>query len=230
MAKRLTLCGVLFLLAALAAFAGDVAQFVNLGFSPDSKYFMFGQYGIREKSSYPWAETYIVDVAANAFAPRGAHKVSYSQPIEPGVSGMGALLNALADSIAEKKQYKIDHLLSGRLLYILVDGAPANDTLEFRDFPTGRTYRIALVQAAVTQGSDTSSSFHLSIAVEEKGGRTYTLSAGDALYKRPGVKGYAIKQIVGAPDGSSLVFVIQKEEKDASGSNVRFMVETVRVK
>ena len=37
----------------------------------DARYFMFGQYGIAEKSSAPWADTFIVDVPANAFAPQG---------------------------------------------------------------------------------------------------------------------------------------------------------------
>ena len=53
MSKRLALVWVLFLLAALAASAGDVAQFVNLGFSKDARYFMFGQFGIAEKDSAP---------------------------------------------------------------------------------------------------------------------------------------------------------------------------------
>ena len=74
-----------------AASAGDIARFVNLGFSPDSRYFMFGQYGIQEKGSAPWAESYIVDVKANAFVPRGVHKVTGSQPVDPGTDGIGAL-------------------------------------------------------------------------------------------------------------------------------------------
>ena len=63
MAKRLALVCAMFLLTAFVAFAGDVAQFVNLGFSADAKYFLFGQYGITEKDSLPWADTFIVDVA-----------------------------------------------------------------------------------------------------------------------------------------------------------------------
>ena len=76
MSKRLALVWVLFLLAALAASAGDVAQFVNLGFSKDARYFMFGQFGIAEKDSTPWADTFIVDVPANAFAAKGTNRFS----------------------------------------------------------------------------------------------------------------------------------------------------------
>ena len=229
MAKRFALVGALFLAVASFAFTGDIALFVNLGFSSDSKYFMFGQYGILEKNSTPWADSYIVDVRANAYAPRGANQFSSAQPVEPGASAVGALLNTLDDSAAQKK-YRIDHLLTGRLLYVLIDGQQAVDTLEFRDFPSGRSYKVGLIQGTGTSDSYPSASFSLAITIVEKDGKTRTLTAGNSSYRRPGVKAYHIKQIIFAPDGSSLVFLIQKEEQDTNGSNIRYMVETVRVK
>ena len=229
MAKRFALVGALFLAVASFASTGDIALFVNLGFSSDSKYFMFGQYGILEKNSTPWADSYIVDVRANAYAPRGANQFSSDQPVEPGASAVGALLNTLNDSTAQKK-YRIDHLLTGRLLYVLIDGQQASDTLEFRDFPSGRSYKVSLIQGTGTSDSYPSSSFSLAITIVEKDGKTRTLTAGNSAYRRWGVKAYHIKQIILAPDGSSLVFLIQKEEQDTHGNNIRYMVETVRVK
>jgi predicted secreted protein len=203
--------------------------FVNLGFSSDSKYFMFGQYGILEKNSTPWADSYIVDVRANAYAPRGSNRFSSAQPVEPGASAVGALLNTLNETTAQK-QYRIDHLLTGRLLYVLIDGQQAAETLEFRDFPSGRSYKVGLIQGTGTNDSYPSSSFSLAISIVEKDGKTRTLTAGNSSYRRWGVKAYHIKQIILAPDGKSLVFLIQKEEHDTHGSNIRYMVETVRVK
>jgi predicted secreted protein len=226
MAKRFALVWALVVTMSLAAFAGDVAQFVNLGFSPDSRYFMFGQFGIREKGSAAWASSFIVDVPANAFAPKAVRQFTSSNPVEPGASPIGALLNVLSEGAAVQKQFHIDHLLSGRLLYILVDGAPASDALEFRDFPSGRTYRITMTQAA----TDAEASFGLSLSVTEKEGAVKTISAGNPALKRAGVKAYHIKQIILAPDGTSLVFLIQKEEQDTTGYNIRYMIETVRVK
>ncbi len=229
MAKRFALVGALILAVASFASSGDIALFVNLGFSSDSKYFMFGQYGILEKNSTPWADSYIVDVRANAYAPRGANRFSSVEPVEPGASAVGALLNTLDDTAAQKR-YRIDHLLTGRLLYVLIDGQQAADTLEFRDFPSGRSYKVGLIQGTGTTDSYPSSSFSLAITIVEKDGTTRTLTAGNSAYRRPGVKAYHIKQIILAPDGSSLVFLIQKEEQDTQGSNIRYMVETVRVK
>ncbi len=230
MSKRLALIWVLFFLAALAAFAGDVAQFVNLGFSPDAKYFMFGQYGISQKDTTPWAETYIVDVRANTFVPQGTRKTFGSRPVDPGATGLGALLNVLADSQPQKKKFKLDHLSTGRLLYVLVDGAQAADTLEFRDFQTSKSYKIALAQSVSTKGTDTSSSFSIAVTITDKDGRIHTFNAGSPTITRKGVKVYHLKQLILAPDDVSLVFIVQREEQDTTGNNIRYMVETVRPK
>jgi predicted secreted protein len=223
MAKRVTLTGALLLLAALFVWAGDVAQFVNLGFSADSKYFMFGQYGVSEKTLAPYAETFVVDVAKNAFAARGVRKVAYTRAAEPGTNGLGALLTVLGDALPQTRQYGIDHMLPGRMLYILVDGVPPNEVLEFRDFQSGRSYSVKLVRSGST-------SFHIAATVTEKSGSAREITAGDPSIQRSGVKSYQVKQILLAPDGNSLVFVIQKDEQDTSGSNVRYMVETVRIR
>jgi predicted secreted protein len=230
MTKRLALVWALSLLSALSVNAGDIAQYVNLGFSADSKYFMFGQYGVLEKGSIPWADSYIVDVSANAFAPKGVKQFYASKAIEPGASALGALLNTLADGLAQQKQYRIDHLISGRLLYVLVDGAEAADALEFRDFQSGRSYKIALTQNAVEKDAAVSSSFSINVTVTEKNGTSKSFTVGDPGFKRAGVKSYHVKQIVLAPDGNSLVFIVQREEQDSHGNNIRYMVESLRLK
>ena len=92
MAKRFAVVCALFVAVSWAAAAGDVAQFLNLGFSPDSRYFMFGQYGVLEKNSAAWASSFIVDVPANAFAPKATRQFVSPKSIEPGANPIGALL------------------------------------------------------------------------------------------------------------------------------------------
>ncbi|MGA2613674.1 MAG: DUF2259 domain-containing protein [Spirochaetia bacterium] len=227
MAKRLVPIGVLILLVTFAASAGDIARFVNLGFSTDSRYFMFGQYGIQEKTSTAWAETYIVAVRANAFVARGVHKVSSSQQVDPGSDGIGALFDAVAESHAQNALYRIHHLATGRMLYVLVDGAPAPDTVDFRDFQTGRNYEIVLSQSLPS--GEAGASYALAITVTEKDGTVHTYKAGDPSLRRSGVKAYHIKEIILAPDNASLVFLIQKEEQDSQGNNIRYMIETAGI-
>ncbi len=224
MSRRLALIGALILLAARAVPAGDVAQFVNLGFSNDGTYFMFGQFGVAEKDSSAWADTFIVDVRANAFAQKGLQSFAGTQPVDPGSNGLGALLNTLAVSLPRTKQLHIDHLATGRLLYVLLDGAQAADSLEFRDFQTGRSYKVDLTQTATDAGA----SFSIAVSVTEKDGTAHSFTAGAPSYTRKGVKAYHIKQIILDPDGVSLVFVVQKEEQDGHGANIRYMVETAK--
>jgi len=227
MARRLAPIGILILLVTLAASAGDIARFVNLGFSPDSRYFMFGQFGILEKGATPWAETFVIDVRANAFVPHGAHKVSSQQQADPSSDGIGALFDAVAESQSQVAAYRIHHLLTGRMLYILVDGAPAPDTVDFRDFQTGRSYQIVMTQSPPI--GEAGASFCLAITVTEKDGAVHTYKAGDPTFRRPGVKAYHIKEIILAPDNASLVFLIQKEEQDTRGNNIRYMIEAAGI-
>ncbi len=215
-----TVCGVLF--------AGDIAAFQNLGFSQDAKYFMFAQYGAAEKTSLPYAEVFVVDVAANRFVPGGMEKTTYNNPIEPGVDGQGALFNLLADSADLKKRWGINHTLTGRLVYILLDGAEPKSQLEFRDFQDKKKYRITLVQSSSGSGSEVKSSFHLLVTVEEESGRFSSHTVGLPDYWRKGVRRYRIKQVLLAPDDRSVIMVIEREEQDSTGLNIRYMVETLR--
>jgi predicted secreted protein len=227
MAKRLALIGLPILLAAFSVSAGDVARFVNLGFSADSRYFMFGQYGIQERSSAPWADTYIVDVKANAFVPRGVRRVSSSQPADPGSDGIGALFDAVEEARAQVEEYRIRHTLTGRMLYILVDGAPAPNIVDFRDFQTSQNYEVTLTQSPPV--GEAGASYSISVSITGKDGVVHSYKAGNPSLRRPGVKAYHIKEILLAPDNASLVFLIQKEEQDMQGNNIRYMIETVGI-
>ncbi len=60
-------------------------------------------------------------------------------------------------------------------------------------------------------------------------GTAKDLTVGNPGLARAGVKAYRVKQIILGPDGAALVFVIQKEEADGAGVDIRYMVETVRL-
>ena len=210
-------------------FGGDIAAFVNLGFSDNSRYFMFGQYGILESQSKPYAELYMVDVKANSFTPGGIKKETFSNTIQPGQEGLGALLNLLGSSKSLISRYDIDHLNTGRLLYILLNGEEPKSLLNFRDFNTGAHYTVHLIQAEYGSGKEVSASFHLDVKITTPAGNTKHHIVGIPNYRRNGVRNYRIKQITVSPDEKSLVFLIEKEENDTAGVNIRYMVETVKI-
>ena len=226
--KRIAIA-VLVLLMSTLLYAGDIATFANLGFSDDSRYFMFGLYGVIDDGTGQYAELYLVDVPGNRFVPRGAYSSTYEQIPDPGQTGFGALMTLFRDSIESTAQYRVNHMESGRLLYLLFDGAEPKPTLSFRDFETGRALRVELLQSKFGSGEHVSASFHINLTVTTDAGDSYH-TVGIPDYRRSGVSDYRIRRIYSAPDDGSLVFVIEKTEYSDSGTNVRYMVETVRIK
>jgi predicted secreted protein len=208
--------------------AGDIASFVNLGFSENSIYYMFAYYGVNEQSS-PYASTFIVNVPANSYAPDGVEEAVYEEPVQPGQVGLGALFNLYKKIDGKVDEYRIDHLRTGRILYILLNGEEPKSHLEFRDFNTGNKYNVTLVQSQQGTGDNVRASFFIDLTVTFESGESKHFTVGRPDYKRSGVKQYRIKEVITSPDETSLVFVIEKEELDTNGVDIRYMVETVRI-
>jgi len=62
--RRLALALLLCLCPAIAE-AADGAQFQALGYSPDSHYFAFEQFGIQDGSGFPYVDVFIIDTEKN---------------------------------------------------------------------------------------------------------------------------------------------------------------------
>ncbi len=213
------------------AFSGDIAQFVNMGFSKDSKFFMFAQYGILEEGSKPYSDIFIVDIPKNDFVKSGVKHFVAKESANPGDTGEGALFNLIEEVIQKKKEYKIDHLNTGRILFLLLNGEKPKERIEFRDFQTGKKYTIRMVQNSFGKGKNISSSFYIDVdIVTQKTSQSVHYEVGLPNYRRKGVKGYRIRKILITPDQKSLIFVIEKEEIDKTGSNIRYMVEALKIK
>jgi predicted secreted protein len=211
-------------------FSGDKAIFLNLGFSDNNLYYMFGQYGILDDGSKPYVDFFIVNVAENDFVDSGVLNKIYNVTLEPGTSSIGAVFRFLLESSSIIRNYDINHLNTGRILYFLVDGIEPKEYLDFRDFITGNRYIIKLIQNSYGDGRQVESSFHLDVTIIDKNNKSSNYIIGLPDYRREGVKRYRIKQILLSGDNKSLICVIEKEEVDLSGDNIRYMVETVRLK
>lgn len=212
-----------------AAFGGDVATFVNLGFSPDSRTFVFAQYGIQRQNGHPFAEMYVVDVPGNRFVDGGVFTRAFTAPAAVGSDGIGALFTILPTAAEVLRRHTIDHLRQGRLIYLLVNGREEGQVLNFRDFESGTRYRIALVQNARGTGAGGSAAFHLEVTVTRANGQTSTVTVGRSGFFRNGVNAYRIRQVLVAPDERSLVVVMERITNLADGEQIRYMVETVRL-
>jgi predicted secreted protein len=228
--KRSAVVVCILLSVGLVAGAGDIATFQNLGFSPNSRYFMFGQYGISDPGSSPYADVFIVDVPSNRFVPGGVQGTAPKRVAEPFNNGIGALFTLLRDTTALARKHAISHYTTGRPLYILLDGDEPKADLQFRDFETGAKYTVTLHQSSSGSGENVAASFHIFLT-REQGSSRQTHTLGLPRYSRKGVKRYSIRQVLLGPDSRSLVFVVEKEEYNGSeaGFSIRYMVETVRL-
>ena len=227
---RRILLVVVLLAGACGLFAGDIANFINLGFSDDDRYFMFGEFGVNEETSFPFADLFVVNVSNNQFVDQGAQNGVYSVSAEPGSEGQGAILTLLEQNNSLRKRYAINHLKTGRMLYLRVDGERPKADLDFRDFVTGTRYLVHLTQEAFGSGKSVSSSFHIDLTVISSNGNAKEFAVGLPDYKRKGVKEYAIRQVLLSPAGKAIIFLMEKNEVNETGSNIRYMVETVSIR
>ncbi|NBC29306.1 MAG: DUF2259 domain-containing protein [Spirochaetes bacterium] len=227
MLKRSLAVAAAFLISAATVVAGDVASFVNLGFSEDSQTFMFAQYGIERDTSRPFAEIFTVDVPENVFVSDGVKRRTFDVDLTPGQNGSGAMYTLLGNSQSLIEEYGIDHLSTGRIVYLLVNGEEPKSEIKFRDFNTGYRYEISLVQVAEGEGEEARASFHIQLTIIMADGNVEAFTVGRPGYFRDGVSRYRISQVFLSPDETSLVFVVQKEYEGADGKTIRYMVETV---
>jgi predicted secreted protein len=231
--KRSVTCLLLVLIAA-SAMAGDLAVLDNLGFSPDGRYFMFGQHVLMTGTGQAYAETAIVDVSRNEFVPGGWKKGAWKVPMYPNQESRGALYELLDESGDLKDRYSISHLEQGRLLYTRSNGDDAVlDTssadksvpsLTFRDFERGVEYSLQLIQENKTEKEAESTAFHIEMALNKPGGSETRYTLGRKGFFRAGVVTYEIVRVWIGPNSRSLVVAVAKA--DAEGS-VRYMVETL---
>ena len=218
------------LLCASYIFGGDVANYVNLGFSDNSKYFMFGYYGIDHSDEKFYAELYTVDVYSNSFANDGVFKRKYNDSIQAGQDGHGAFFNLMQDYYGELRGFNINHLNKGRIVYLLLNGSEPKEKLEFRDFQNETKYRVSLIQQRFGSDDAPASTFYIKLSIVDKNYNVKNFTIGRPHYKREGVLRYRIKQVMFSPDERSIVFVVEKEILNGKSPSIRYMVETVNIK
>jgi predicted secreted protein len=226
MTKRIISCALLFV-AGFLLFAGDVARFVDMGFSRDGKTYFFGQYGKTDKTFLPYAEIYAVDVKKNDFV-----KTFKTTGATQSQSGFSVFEELTAKNSNFFASYNFSAVPERQILYLREDDSHSAASLEFTDFEHSTRdnpviFSIRLVPYTEGKGKDIQSSFY--IVVERKtqlGTLIDRTIAGNPDIKRKGVSGYRIEKIFTDSTGQNLVFVVEKTLAENDGISVRYMVET----
>ena len=218
------------LTCASCLWAGDTASFVDLGFSNDGRIYAFGQYGVQSRTLKPWADIYIVDVAKNEFVPGGRVSYVHSSSIIVGQDGSGVFYNLVGNNKALMDRYGVIFSNQGQPLFISLEPyPPANgETVEFRDFSSGKSYKARLVPTFEGTGNNLKSSFYINLDVSSPLGVSRRYTIGNPQIKRPMIRQYNINRVIIDSRGNSLIFVIEMIVNSEDGPNIRYMVETVR--
>jgi predicted secreted protein len=231
--KKLTYLVIFVLfLSAASLQAGDAASFVDLGFSPDGRIYMFGQYGVQSETLRPWADVFVVDVLQNNFVSGGRISYTHDSPVTPGQDGSGALYRIISKNTALTDRYGVNFLLQGQPLYISVDNTSAvfaGETIEFRDFEQGDSYKANMVPFVEGTGAALKSSFYINLERTARDGSRKTYVVGSPQVKRPLIASYRIRKVMAAPREGSLIFVIETRKAGSDGFDLRYMVEALRL-
>ena len=231
LSKKTILIFIIILACVSAVWAGDSAVFVDLGFSPDGRMYMFGQYGVLSPSLRPWAELFVVDMASNTFVPNGRFSFTQNSPIQAGQDGSGILYQLLANNMSIANRYNINFQNQGLPLYISRNENPPThgETIEFRDFISGKSYVARLIPTITGQGQNTRSQFHINLEARSPNGQTRNYTVGTPNFIRQRIIAYNIKRVIIDSTGNSLIFVIEMKRISENGHDIRYMVEAVRL-
>jgi predicted secreted protein len=229
--KTFLLAALIPLTALASLWAGDSASFVDLGFSPDGRIYMFAQYGVQSETLKPWADLFVVDVPRNNFVSGGRVSYTHDSPVLAGQDGSGALYRIIARNVAMADQYGVSFLRQGQPLYIALDNdpPPSGETIEFRDFESGNSYRATLVPFVEGSGESLKSSFYINLENFSSGGTRKTYTVGTPQLKRPQIASYRIKKVMIAPHDGSIIFVIEMKKRAAGSYDIRYMIEATRL-
>jgi len=225
--KNVLLVTIILIICASGLWAGDTASFVDLGFSPDGKTYMFGQYGVQSPSLRPWAELYIVDVCSNNYVQNGRVSFTQNSPIKAGQDGAGVFYNLLTGNSSLVDQYCINYKNQGLPLYISRDENPPRngETIDFRDFISGKAYKAELIPSISGSGQTTVSSFYIKLEVRSQNNQTRNYTVGNPHVRRNLIASYNIKRVLIDSLGESLIFVIEMKRVAENGFDIRYMIE-----
>ena len=232
--KKLVTLGLIFTIVLSAVSAGDVATFVDKGFSEDGKYYVFGQYGKTDKKFQGWAELYQVDIAANDYTDNGVFKTKPSA-VTAGKNGRDVFEALEGKSFYYFKDLKCETANMDHVLYILDDvNKTGTDEIIFKDFRSADVenadvYSIKLYPTVNGKGKTARSSFYIMLEKRDANGEVIlSRKIGSPNITRKGVTNYKIERIFCDKSEKNLIFVIEKMMEDDTGTSIRYMIEAAQ--
>ena len=173
--KKIVLAVLALLVGSVNLFAGDVATFVDCGFSTDGKYYVFGQYGKTDKKFQGWADIYQVDIEKNDYVSKGVFKIKPSA-VTSDKTGLEVYESLEAKNYYYLKDLNCEKPNADQVLYILEDiKKTGTDEIVFTDFRSSEienqdTYHINLIPTVKGSGKNVKSSFYILLEKKDAAG------------------------------------------------------------
>lgn len=234
--KRIVLAGLIFLCSVFMLSAGDVASFVDLGFSEDGKSYVFGQYGRTDKKFQGWAEIFQVDIAKNDYVDKGIFRIKPTA-VTAEKKGREVYESLEAKSYYYLKNLKCEKANPDHVLYICDDvNKKGTDKIVFKDFRSAdiesqNSYSIQLVPTITGKGKNVKSSFYIMVdKLDSDGNVISSTKVGTPSIVRKGISNYKIERIMCDKSEKNFIFVVEKILEDDAGISIRYMVEAAEIK
>lgn len=222
-------------LMAFSVFAGDVATFVDCGFSADGKTYVFGQYGKTDKNYQGWAEIIEVDIAKNDYVDNGVFRIKPTA-VTANKQGSEVYESLEAKSFYALKNLNLVKVNPEQLLYYCESPDKTGEQeITFKDFKGSKienpnSFKVKVVPSVSGSGAAAKSSFYIDLQkIDADGNVIFSKTVGNPSIKRTGVTGYKVEQIFTDKSGKKMIFVVEKTMHDSTGVLIRYMVEAVEL-
>ncbi|MCR5436043.1 MAG: DUF2259 domain-containing protein [Treponema sp.] len=233
--RKALLSMIICLTTVFALFAGDVANFVDMGFTQDGKSYVFAQYGRTDKKYQGWAEIYTVNISENDFVDGGVFRTNPSA-VTAEKTGNEVFEALQAKSFYYFKNLNCQKTEPEQILYVCDDAEKSGtDKIIFKDFASADidnqiTYNIQLVPTIIGSGKSVKSSFYILVEKKDAAGNIIsTTKVGNPSIVRKGISGYKIERILCDKTKKNFIFVVEKHLEDESGLSIRYMVEASKI-
>ncbi|NQT60259.1 MAG: hypothetical protein HQ557_14860 [Bacteroidetes bacterium] len=227
--KVLTLFLIIFCIQA-AVFAGDRAEFINLGFANDSGAFLYGQFGKNESGTQLYADIVYHDLVSGENSSELSLSKTYQDSQQSGSNGLSALLMNLKEYYTIST-VDIDHTQTGTTLYFQLPGQKTGDMVSFSDYQTRTVYSVSFVMRPQVREPGTNTSLAITLFQTLKDGTQNRFEAGSFIKPIQNVYDFQLKQIIVSPQRDYVVLVFQTTEYDEDNdtTNIRYYVDSVNI-
>ncbi len=226
--KLITVCS-FFLLILSSVFAGDRADFINLGFIGQNEAFLYGQYGIDEEGTYFYADVVYHDLQTGETPAESIQSKRYPLIELDGGSTLPAMLQSVQEYLTVNP-VPVDFTRTGVMLYSRLPGTGAAARISFKDYTQNKDYSLSLNLRPKVRNPGSNTAIALTLyQYDQEGNLEQRYDAGSLVSPLEGVYDVRIAKVFSDPERNYLVMVFQTSEFDdeTKSVDVRYLVKSI---